>query len=52
MNVADTEVGMISLIAGPSVLLLLMWAREYDKKRSRKIKTRLVHPAMTVGKED
>ena len=52
MNFADTEMGMISLIAGPVVLLLLMWAREYDRKRSNKIKTRRVHSAVTVGEEE
>ena len=36
MSFADTDIGMILLIAGPVALLLLMWARDYDRKRSRK----------------
>ena len=39
MNFADTGMGMGLLIAGPVALLLLMWARDYDKKRSKKSKT-------------
>ena len=49
MNFADTDMGMISLIAGPLVLLLLMWAREYDKKRSRKSRTEQAPVTVSVG---
>ena len=49
MNFADTDLGMISLIAGPLVLLLLMWAREYDRKRSKESQTGQARATVSVG---
>jgi signal peptidase len=46
MNFADTPMGMILLIAGPVVAMLLMWARDYDRKRSKK--TQAEQPPVTV----
>lgn len=35
MALADSTTGMIIFIGGPAAILLLMWAREWDKKRAR-----------------
>ena len=35
MNLANSTIGMIIFIGGPAAILLLMWAREWDKKRAR-----------------
>ena len=35
MTIAESTTGMIIFIGGPAAVLLLMWAREWDKKKAR-----------------
>ena len=35
MGIADSQTGMFLFIGGPAAILLLMWAKDWDKKRAR-----------------
>ena len=35
MGLAETDAGMMMFIGGPVAILLLMWARDWDKRRAR-----------------
>ena len=35
MGLADSQTGMLLFIGGPAAILLLMWAKDWDKKRAR-----------------
>ena len=35
MGLADTQTGMFLFIGGPAAILLLMWAKDWDKKRAK-----------------
>ena len=49
MGLADSQTGMFLFIGGPAAILLLMWARDWDRKRAS---NRQAHSAVQTGEAE